>query len=100
MPTKNASRVRPNGTRIDQILTGMGEDFLQEPPKEGIIESPAPSADGDPCFVQVHVGDTVDVIGPCPYPLRGGNLPKAGDRCMLVTSELGQPWIVGFWPHA
>lgn len=93
------SQITPHGGRIDQILSGMGMDFVQEFPKEGEI-AVAPAKDGDPCFAKIHVGDTVDEVGPCPYPMRDAVLPKTGDRCLLVYSNFGQPWIVAWWPYA
>ncbi len=93
------SGITPNGARLDQIFGGLRQDFVRTPPQEGEI-SKAPAKDGDPCFVQIHVGDTVDELGPCPYMLRGTALPKKGERCLLLTSNFGQPWIAAFWPYA
>lgn len=93
------SQITPHGARLDQIISGLSDDFVRTPPQEGEITR-APGKDGDPCFVLIHVGDTIDELGPCPYMLRGAALPQKGNRCLLVTSDFGQPWIVAWWPYA
>jgi hypothetical protein len=66
---------------------------------EGVVLND-PSALGADVFVRLDSFNSELSWGPCPWepqPVLGGlRFPAAGDRCLVVISQDGEPWIVNW----
>lgn len=78
-------------------MTLLGGDPQAPPAFEGRISNPDPQAltvtiDGfDDDLQQRHEW------GPCVLMPRGHHTPARGDRCLVIMSDTGSPWVVA-WP--
>lgn len=56
----------------------------------------APVGETDPMVVTLKGND--QVVGPCPWVLRGEDLPAQGDLCWVTFSDSNTPVVILWWP--
>lgn len=79
------------------------EDIAPPQVREGTIDN-TPADVTDPLFVTCQGFSEQHQYGPCPWQPRivdGASFatPSAGDRAVVVITDLLEPWVIMWWPQ-
>jgi hypothetical protein len=81
---------------LDRLL--VSDDFRRPAAFEGTVARDV-ADEGDLMMVTLRDFDEGrQLFGPCPWMPRNADLPLRGDRCLIVFSDWGDPWVVAWLP--